>query len=188
MEAEAPIGQAGRQANHLAVLLNDALRVWTGEEVEVKCPSDEAELYQGLVGRRWCCKNDIRPSGAERDELGDCSGVNREVSGTPGEKHSMRLESTGRWDKAVFKIHRMRAVTTIRWRIRTSGNGDGLKFTDMFSSRGSAASLFHIVCTVPLRTSRRNPLEATTSPNPYMLVSNGRAEVSYRSRDNHVTN
>ena len=33
MEAEAPVGQPGRQANHLAVLFDDALRVWTGEEV-----------------------------------------------------------------------------------------------------------------------------------------------------------
>ena len=33
MEAEAPIGQPGRQANSLAVLFDDALRVRTREEV-----------------------------------------------------------------------------------------------------------------------------------------------------------
>ncbi len=79
----------------------------------------------------------------------------------------MRLKSASRWDPAVFKIHGMRAVTSIRWKMRTSENGDALReIADMFSSRGSASSLFHIVCTVPLRTFLRNPLEATISPNP----------------------
>jgi hypothetical protein len=45
MEAKAPIGQPGRQANYLAVLFDDALRVWPREEVEVECPPNEAELY-----------------------------------------------------------------------------------------------------------------------------------------------
>jgi hypothetical protein len=49
MEAKAPIGRPGRQADHLAVLLNNALGVWTREEVEIKCATDEAVLYQRLI-------------------------------------------------------------------------------------------------------------------------------------------
>jgi len=74
----------------------------------------------------------------------------------------MRLETVYGWYPAMLEIEGMGAVTSEigeTWKKH-------VERTDMFSSKGSGASLFHIVWVVPFRTSRRKPLEATTSPNP----------------------
>ena len=76
----------------------------------------------------------------------------------------MRLETVRGWNPAMFEVDGMGAVT--RWDDLKHENLYGNERTDMFSSKGSASSRAHIVCTVPLRTSRRKPLEATTSPKP----------------------
>lgn len=59
MEAKAPIWRAGGQADHLAVLFDDALRVWAREEIQVERATDGAVLYQRLIRRRRRREDDV---------------------------------------------------------------------------------------------------------------------------------